>query len=177
MNCLIIQRQVGRQHKLESALQNSGFVLQQRQVSNSAELEAQLDTLPELVFCPDTVSALHKEKLQQLVYQLAPDCIVVYYAAQQWRGLSSFADDVQIAALQLDQPEHVEQQLHYLLSYARLQTEFRHCKHLLRIVEQRSQWLVDYAREAVAYITRNQHLYVNAAYLSLFGFDAEIDAP
>ncbi|MEZ5534132.1 MAG: EAL domain-containing protein [Thiolinea sp.] len=175
LNCLVIQRNDHGHRKLEAALRRSEFALSCRHVRNSAELEKYLAALPELVFCPDSVSEAQKKKLQQFLYQLAPDCIVVYYSDRQWRGLAS-ENGVQVATLMTGEPDYLQQQLHYLLSYARLRTEFRHCKHLLRIVEQRSQWLVDYAREAVAYISRNQHLYVNAAYLSLFGFESEIDA-
>ena len=175
LNCLVIQRNDSGQSKLDTALQRSKFALLCQHVNNSAELEKYLAALPDLVFCPDGISEVQKRKLQQLLYQLAPDCIVVYYSERQWRGLAS-ENGVQTATLMTLNPYHLQQQLHYLLNYARLRTEFRHCKHLLRIVEQRSQWLVDYAREAVAYISRNQHLYVNAAYLSLFGFESEIDA-
>lgn len=176
LNCLIIQQNGDGQQKLETALQRSNFKLQYQHVNNSAELESCLDSLPELLFCPDEISEAQKQKLQRLLYQLAPDCIAVYYSAQQWRGLGTTDNGISSATLLTGPADHLQQQLHYLLTYARLRTEFRHCKHLLRIVEQRTQWLVDYAREAVAYVTRNQHLYANAAYLSLFGFDAEIDA-
>lgn len=176
MNCLVIQQNGTGQRKLDKALQYGNFRLSCRYARNSAELERYLNTSPGLLFCPATISAAQKKKLHNLLYQLAPDCIVVYYSDHQWHALNTTTNGIQVAAITIAHPELLQQQLHYLLAYAQLRTEFRHCKHLLRIVEQRSQWLVDYAREAVAYITRNQHLYVNAAYLSLFGFEAEIDA-
>jgi len=62
--------------------------------------------------------------------------------------------------------------LKFLLQYAFLKTEFRACKSLLRISEQRCHWLVDSSSEAVAYIGQDLHLYANQTYLNLFSYDS-----
>jgi len=48
-------------------------------------------------------------------------------------------------------------ELKFLLQYAFLKTEFRTCKSLLRVSEQRCHWLVDSSSEAVAYIGQDLH--------------------
>jgi PAS domain-containing protein len=62
--------------------------------------------------------------------------------------------------------------LKFLIQYAFLKTEFRTCKSLLRVSEQRCHWLVDSSSEAVAYIGQNLHLYANQTYLNLFSYDS-----
>ncbi len=57
--------------------------------------------------------------------------------------------------------------LKFLLQYAFLKTEFRNCKSLLRVSEQRCHWLVNSSSEAVAYIVNDLHLYANHAYIDL----------
>ncbi|MCK5918204.1 MAG: hypothetical protein KAG34_07250 [Cocleimonas sp.] len=62
--------------------------------------------------------------------------------------------------------------LKFLIQYAFLKTEFRNCKSLLRISEQRCHWLVDSSSEAVAYIGSDLHLYANQTYINLFSYDS-----
>jgi PAS domain-containing protein len=57
--------------------------------------------------------------------------------------------------------------LKFLIQYAFLKTEFRNCKSLLRVSEQRCHWLVDSSSEAVAYVANDLHLYANNTYIDL----------
>jgi PAS domain-containing protein len=50
--------------------------------------------------------------------------------------------------------------------------QFRQCKKLLAIAEQRNIWLLDSSSEAIAYISTDAHYYANTAYLALFGIDS-----
>lgn len=176
IQCLVIQRSGSEQKNLEAALRGSHFKPAYRHVNNSADLYQYLGHLPALLFCPDSMSGPQRQKLHNTLYKLAPDCITVYYSVDRWRGLSLTTGGITTCTLTAGRPVELSRQLDYLLAYAAQKSEFRHCKHLLSIVEQRNQWLVEYSREAVAYITRNQHLYVNAAYMHLFGFDSELAA-
>ena len=67
--------------------------------------------------------------------------------------------------------------LEYLIQAIQLKIEFRRCKHLLSVAEQRCQWLVDTSYEAVAFIARDLHLYANTAYLDLFDIDSIHELP
>ncbi|CAA6806559.1 MAG: Unknown protein [uncultured Thiotrichaceae bacterium] len=176
IQCLVIQQNGSEQKNLEAALRGSHFKPRYQHVNNSADLHRWLGHLPALLFCPDNMSAPQRQKLHDTLYKLAPDCIVVYYSDDRWSGLSLTSGEIVTCTLTAGRPAELRRQLDYLLAYAAMKSEFRHCKHLLSIVEHRNQWLVEYSREAVAYITRNQHLYVNAAYMHLFGFDSELGA-
>ncbi len=50
--------------------------------------------------------------------------------------------------------------------------KFRQCKSLLGVAERRCAWLVDSSSEAIAFISKDLHLYANTAYLALFGIDS-----
>lgn len=176
MQCLIIRQNGHGQNNLEAALRSSHFKPGYQHVSHSAELQQGLKRSPELLFCPDKLGAEQKNRLYSVLYRHAPDCIVVYYSANKWQRLAVTTNNINTCTLTVANPAELYKQLDYLLAYAKLKAEFRHCKHLLRIVEQRNQWLVEYSREAVAYISRNQHLYVNAAYMHLFDFNSELAA-
>lgn len=176
MQCLIIRQNGNGQNNLEVALRSSHFKPGYQHVSNTAELRQSLKHSPELLFCPDTLRAEQRAKLYDLLYKHAPDCIVAYYSLNKWQRLTVTTNGINTCTLTVANPAELYKQLDYLLAYANIKTEFRHCKHLLSIVEQRNQWLVEYSREAVAYITRNKHLYVNAAYMHLFDFNSELAA-
>lgn len=176
IQCLVIQQNGNEQKNLEAALRGSHFRPRYQHVNNSADLHRWLGHLPALLFCPGSMSTGQRQKLHDTLYKLAPDCIAVYYSVDQWSGLSLTSGEITTCTLTAGRLAELRRQLDYLLAYALMKSEFRHCKHLLSIVEQRNQWLVEYSREAVAYITRNQHLYVNAAYMHLFGFDSELSA-
>jgi len=62
--------------------------------------------------------------------------------------------------------------LQFLLHMALLKNDFRQCKRLLGISEKRCQWLVDSSIVPIAFISRDIHLYANAAYLDLFAIES-----
>lgn len=62
-----------------------------------------------------------------------------------------------------------------LLHYCQLKQEFRYCKRMLLITAKRNQWLVQSAREPIAYILDDLHIQANAAYLSLFGIQSSTE--
>lgn len=62
--------------------------------------------------------------------------------------------------------------LRSLIQLAEDKEQFRKCKSLLSIAEKRCQWLVDSSSEAIAFISKDLHLYANTTYLALFGFES-----
>ncbi|MEZ5450675.1 MAG: EAL domain-containing protein, partial [Thiolinea sp.] len=121
--------------------------------------------------------AEQRSRMLGMLQRLNPDCILAEISPHGWKGLSrSRNGETDLCILSSDKPVQLRQQIDYLCAYASLKAEFRQCKHLLGIAELRSQWLVDYAREAVAYVGNGRHLHANVAYLSLFGFQTEAEA-
>ena len=62
--------------------------------------------------------------------------------------------------------------LRNLIQVAEDKEQFRECKSLLGVAEKRCQWLVDSSSEAIAFISKDLHLYANTTYLALFGFES-----
>ena len=174
--CVIVHQNPALSQILEVALRQTGFEIQLTYAKTWAELETSLATAPALVFCPSDLMQQREERLLELIQQRSPDSICVKVAQRHWEPLTTRVLAVELCAISVGDADLLQQQINYLLNYSTLKTRFRQCKHLLSIAELRCQWLVDYAREPVAFVARGKHLHANVAYLSLFGFSSESEA-
>ncbi|MFZ1388160.1 MAG: EAL domain-containing protein [Thiolinea sp.] len=176
VSCVIVHQNPSFSQILEAALRKTGFEINLVYAKSWAELETALTAAPALVFCPNDVMQQREERVLDLLQQRSPDSICVQVAQRQWKPLSTRALAVEVCEISVNDADLLQQQIDYLLNYSTLKTRFRQCKHLLSIAELRCQWLVDYAREPVAFVARGRHLHTNVAYLSLFGFSSEAEA-
>lgn len=176
MSCVIVHQNPSFSQILEAALRKTGFEINLVYAKSWAELEVALTAAPALIFCPNDVMQQREERVLDLLQQRSPDSICVQVAQRQWKPLSTRALAVEVCEISVNDADLLQQQIDYLLNYSTLKTRFRQCKHLLSIAELRCQWLVDYAREPVAFVARGRHLHTNVAYLSLFGFSSEAEA-
>lgn len=174
--CVIVHQNPVFSQILETALRKTGFEVQLKYAKTWAELEASLATAPALVFCPSEFMQQREERVLELIQQRSPDSICVKVAPRHWTPLSVRVLAVELCEISVSDADLLHQQMDYLLNYSTLKTRFRQCKHLLSIAELRCQWLVDYARESVAFVAGGRHLHANVAYLSLFGFSSESEA-
>ncbi len=129
--------------------------------------------------------------IADLIWQYASDAIIVVVddkpggSNKTARPASCirYVNNVQISYLQLARHadgkrirsdaadianEEVFLRLQFLQHMALLKNNFRVCKRLLGISEKRCQWLVDTSIVPIAFISRDLHLYANAAYIDLF---------
>ena len=122
-----------------------------------------------LVFISDEV-AFSLELLSDLVWQNTSDAIVVILTRKtKTTILKEPFNNTQFAKLHfVNESKETLLALQFLIQSAQMKLEFRRCKSLLGISEKRCQWLVDSSREAVAFISRDIHLYANTPFLSLF---------
>ncbi len=111
--------------------------------------------------------------LSDLVWQNAPDALIVIVISGK-KGTSSsksyhklINNNVSVLYLN-DDSANTRLFLQCLLQTVQFKDEFRRCKRLLGVSEKRCQWLVESSHEAIAYITRDLHLYANASYLKMF---------
>ncbi len=123
-----------------------------------------------LIFISDTVP-FSLQLLSDLVWQHCPDALVVILTKKTPSiSFKKTLNSSYISRLNFDKESKSSRLfLGHLIQIAELRKKFRRCKRLLGISEKRCQWLVDSSKEAVAYISRDLHLYANHAYLSLFG--------
>lgn len=176
VSCVIVHQNPALSQTLEVALRKTGFEINLEYAKGWAELETALTKAPALVFCPSDLMQQREERVLELIQQRSPDSICVKLAQRHWAPLTTRVLAVEFCTISVGDADLLQQQIDYLLNYSTLKIRFRQCKHLLSIAELRCQWLVDYAREAVAFVSRGRHLHANVAYLSLFGFSSESEA-
>lgn len=176
VSCVIVHQNAEFSQILELALRKTNFEIHLVYAKNWTDLETALATAPALVFCPSALMQQREERILDLIQQRSPDSICVKVSQRHWEPLSTRMLAVELCAISTNDTALLRQQIDYLLNYSSLKNRFRQCKHLLSIAELRCQWLVDYAREPVAFVARGRHLHANVAYLSLFGFSSESEA-
>ncbi|HPQ95891.1 MAG: EAL domain-containing protein [Thiothrix sp.] len=171
IHCSIIRPSGSGLSRLEIRLRALDADIQVHPATSLTELKHQLSDSPALLFYLVSRPGHNQEQLLRLLQQHSPDTILVYASARRWSVLESRLSGIEVCTISTTDEDYLSQQLDFLIKYARLKRRFRQCKHLLSIAELRSQWLVDFSREAVAYVMGGRHLYANLAYLSLFGFE------
>jgi len=176
LQCVLIGQNKPLYSELVSTLKGQEAHFRFKQVDNSKK--AIINSLKRLrsaslVFISDDVP-FSLESLSDLVWQYASDSIIVILTKKtQSLSLKTPYDNTQISKLHFDKDKkETILQLQFLLQTAFIKSDFRKCKTLLGISEKRCQWLVDSSREAIAFITRDLHLYANRTYLNLFHLDS-----
>ena len=173
LHCLVIRGQVGRYPALVQTLGKFSENININLIDNDAMKvkQALLDKTLSLVFLFHE-SGLSVEALAELMRKNASEAILVSLNDNKPQtALSSKSGyrGVQVCNLHYTPSGSISNlALKFLAQYAFLKSEFRNCKSLLRVSEQRCHWLVDSSSEAVAYIMDDLHLYANNAYLKLF---------
>jgi PAS domain-containing protein len=176
LQCVLIGQNKPLYSELVSTLRGQEAHFRFKQVDNSKR--AIINSLKRLrsaslVFISDDVP-FSLESLSDLVWQYASDSIIVILTKKtQSLSLKTPYDNTQISKLHFDKDKkETILQLQFLLQTAFIKSDFRKCKTLLGISEKRCQWLVDSSREAIAFISRDLHLYANRTYLNLFHLDS-----
>jgi len=133
-----------------------------------------------LVFISEDVP-FSLDVLADLIWQYAPDAVVVVLTVEKkTTSIASNASNVaneniytKFSRLHYESDSSKTQLfLQCLIQTIRFKTEFRRCKRLLGISEKRCLWLVESSQEAIAYITRDLHLFSNSSYLKLFNAES-----
>ena len=131
-----------------------------------------------LVFISDEV-LFSVETLSDLVWQFASDTIVVILTEKTIStSLKQPFNNTQFSKLHFDKASDATNlHLQYLIEAVQIKYDFRHCKRLLGVSEKRCQWLMDSSNEAIAFISRDLHLYANTSYLGLFDINSIHELP
>ena len=175
LHCLVIRGQVGRYPALIQTLGKFSENIKINLIDNDVikVKQALLDKNSSLVFLFHE-SGLSVEALAELMRKNASEAILISLNDEQPQtALSTKAgySGVQVCNLHYTPSGSTSNlALKFLTQYAFLKSEFRSCKSLLRVSEQRCHWLVDSSSEAVAYIMDDLHLYANETYLNLFSY-------
>lgn len=108
--------------------------------------------------------------LSDLIWQYSPETIVIILTEKVPSVFfKNPLNNIVLARLNIREISDESQLfLGSLLQITQSKKGFRQSKRLLGVSEKRCQWLVDSSSEAIAYISRDLHLYANSAYLELF---------
>jgi PAS domain-containing protein len=181
LQCLFIGEQSKVYNDLLIALKSFGLNLQVKLVDTDKKSVARgLKKLKvaSLVFISDEVS-FSVETLSDLVWRYASDTIVVIITEKTIStSLKKPFNNTQFSKLHFDKASDITNlQLQYLIEAVQIKWDFRRCKRLLGISEKRCQWLMDSSTEAIAFISRDLHLYANTSYLGLFNINSIHELP
>ncbi|HIO93173.1 MAG TPA: EAL domain-containing protein [Leucothrix mucor] len=173
LHCLVIRGQVGRYPALVQTLGKFSENIKVDLIDNDVikVKQALMDDKLGLVFLFQE-SGLSIEALAELMRKNGSEAILVSLDEKRPQSALSVKAGyrgVQVCNLHYNPAGSMSHlALKFLSQYAFLKSEFRNCKSLLHVSEQRCHWLVDSSSEAVAYVTDDLHLYANETYINLF---------
>ena len=177
LHCLVIRGHVGRYPALVQSLNKYSDSIKVELMDNDALAVSRAlhDKKYGLIFLFQE-SGLAIEALADIMRENGSESILVSLDDEKPQSVLSTKigyTGVQVCNLHYQPSGSLSQlALKFLIQYAFLKTEFRNCKSLLRISEQRCHWLVDSSSEAVAYIGSDLHLYANQTYVNLLAYDS-----
>ncbi len=172
LHCLVIRGHVGRYPALIKALRKFSDSIKIELIDNDAMTvkEALQNRKLGLVFLFQE-SGLSMDALTNILQKNGSEAILVSLNDEKPQSALSVKTGytgVQVCNLHYKPSGSIANlALKFLLQYAFLKAEFRNCKSLLRVSEQRCHWLVDSSSEAVAYVANDLHLYANQTYVDL----------
>lgn len=173
VHCLIINQSPVLTTELSRAIshnQNKGFV----EVIDSKLHQLKMKVINHqigLLFIAKTSAEPSFETVSKILRQYSPDTILVVLTAKN-KSIQQDMLGVEYCDLSLNTASTSTFILSNLLHYAQTKKDFRDCKHLLSVVDQRNRWLVNATHEPIAYIYQGTHVHANPAYLGLFGFQS-----
>lgn len=176
LQCLLIGEKPKLYASLLDSLKELDLNLQVKQVNtdkNKLKLALKKIRGAGLVFISDEVPFSLVE-LSDLIWQYSSDVIVVILTEKT--ASTSFKkpfNNTHFTRLHFKKgSKETRLFLDHQIQTVQLKQDFRRCKRLLGVSEKRCQWLVDSSKEAVAYISRDMHLYANKVYLKLFNIES-----
>ncbi len=164
--------------EIVSELRNAGHATRAQHVANLEQLDALLhDQRWDLMLCRrDAEAEYEPEDLIARVRQQELDCatILIEDSAAPERltsGLKAGATDVILDG----QDERFLLVVRRELANVAERRKRRHAELAMKESERRNQLLLDSSRSAIAYVHEGMHIYVNRAYVELFGYTDQDD--
>tara|TARA_R110001606_G_scaffold346892_2_gene495868 strand:- start:8289 stop:10388 length:2100 start_codon:yes stop_codon:yes gene_type:complete len=160
---------------ITNVLRSAGHTVRGARQDVLADLELALTEASwDLVLCRDTLATVSPRDVLNLIHRLGRDipCIVLTTNAE------SVTDYYQLGAqdiLTFDDSERLKFAVTRELKNLFVRRSSRRNEHALRESEKRAKLLLDSSRDAVAYMHEGMHIYVNQAYLALFGYEESED--
>jgi len=160
---------------ITNTLRGAGHAVRASRYDALAEIEQVLTSQSwDLVICRDSVATIPPRELLTLIQRLGRDipCIVLASDQESIEGL--FATGPQ-DVIEFGSNKHLQFAVERELQNLFMRRLSRRNERALRESEKRSRLLLESSRDAVAYMHEGMHIYVNNAYLTLFGYEEAED--
>jgi len=160
---------------ITNVLRSAGHTVRGARQEVLANLElALMDSSWDLVLCRDTLATVSPRDVLNLIHRLGRDIPCIVLAT----NIENMADYYHLGAqdiMMFDDTERLKFAVARELKNLFIRRSSRRNEHALRESEKRAKLLLDSSRDAVAYMHEGMHIYVNQAYLALFGYEESED--
>jgi len=161
---------------LINSLRNAGFIVRDVRVEDDEDMLTALDDNPiDIILCKHTLPIFNAAAAAEIISKSGRDLPLIVITPKSDDSLTieclKFgARDV----INFENTQHLRHVLTRELSDLKERRAHRRCEKMLHETEKRSRSLIDNSRDAIAYVHEGMHIYVNNAYLMMFGYE-ELD--
>lgn len=178
LHILLLTHTQNEAENIVSLLRNTGSATRAQYVSNLQGLNDQLQEKTwDLVIAFPQVNDVHYEDVLKLIKRLNKDLPLILLSNEE---ITAAAMETAIrkgasTMVPVDESNLLLLIIQRELRYLSARRELRSLEVRLRDSDQRCHSLLENARDAIAYIHDGMHVYVNQAYLDLFGYQSSDD--
>lgn len=158
---------------LINSLRNAGFIVRDVRVEDDEDMLTALEDNPiDIVLCKHSLPIFSAAAAAEIITKSGRDLPLIVITPKDSNKLT--LECLNFGARDVVSFENNQQLRHILtreLHDLKNRRAHRHCEKMLRETEKRSRSLIDSSRDAIAYVHEGMHIYVNNAYLMMFGYE------
>lgn len=158
---------------LINSLRNAGFIVRDVRVEDDEDMLSTLEDNPiDIVLCKHTLPIFNARAAAEIIHTSGRDLPLIvitpnYSDKLILESMKFGARDV----VSFENNQHLRHVLTRELNDLKGRRAHRRCEKMLHETEKRSRSLIDNSRDAIAYVHEGMHIYVNNAYLLMFGYE------
>ena len=175
IHLVVIDDTFDTEEKVVSALRNDGYAARSTRVEDAEDLlEAISKQIPDLILYTQGMELITLQQTCECIEQNLANIHVPVIAVQKSGDAASPVAAMRDGAADLssyDNMEHLLLVINRELYGLRNQRKVRQLETAMTETERRCASLLDSSRDAIAYVHEGMHVYSNASYLDLFGFE------
>ena len=175
LRVLIIDSSLTDADAIVNVLRSAGHAVRATREDKPAAIEKLLSAQNwELILCRENIADIQPMDILNLIQHLDKDLPCIIIADDKSHETEYFSSIVKDVVLFEDKPR-LQFVINRELDNLFIRRLARRNERALRESEKRSKTLLDSSRDAVAYMHEGMHIYVNQAYLNLFGYEEAED--